>query len=113
MCSCGLKNSRKVSGAPWGSASRRGSAGLGESGARWLRPAALSASLSGSGRKTGGLSGDDPSRPAGGLCWSGTPPASCAYCHCSICRQTHTSALLGNKVKITFAYHKTLSMEVR
>ncbi len=74
-----------MSGVPWVSESRMVSAGLGESGARWLRLAALSASLSGSGRKSGGLNGNDPSRPDDGLCWSGTPLASCAYCHCSIC----------------------------
>lgn len=74
-----------MSGAPWVSGSRKVSAGLGENGARWLKLAAPSASLSGSGRKSAGLSGNNPSCPAGGLCWCGIPPASCAYCHCSIC----------------------------
>lgn len=96
VCSCGLKNSRKVSGVQGGSGSRTVIAGLGASGARWRRPAALSASLNGSGTRSGGLSGNDPSCPTDGLCWSGIHPASCAYCHCNIWN-THRISIKGRQ----------------
>lgn len=60
--------SQKVSGVPWVIGSRRVSAGLGESGARWLKLAALFASPNGSGRKSGGQNGNDPLCLVDGLC---------------------------------------------
>lgn len=81
VCFCGLTSSRKASGAPLASGHRKVSA------ARGLRRAALTASLPDSGMKCVGHSGSAPSCPAGGLCWNGSPPASCASHHCSIYTQ--------------------------
>jgi len=83
--SCGLTSSRKVSDVPLVSA------GLGESGSHWLRLAALSASLRGSGGTSGGL---NEKIPADGLYCSGIPPTSCVYCHCNICTHISKSVLL-------------------
>lgn len=67
-----------MSGVPKVSGSRMVSAGLWESVAHLQRLAALFAIRSGSGRNNGGQNGNDPLRPADGLCWNGTPPASYA-----------------------------------
>lgn len=92
VCSCGLMSSQKVSGAPVVTGSRRVSA------AHWLSLAALSAILSGSGRKSGGLS-DDPSCPAGGLGYCGIPLTSCACCRHSICAYIHISVSMAKQHK--------------
>lgn len=74
-----------MNGVPWVSVSHRVSADLEETVAHWLKLSVLSASLCGSGRKNGGLNGNNPSCPADGLCWCGIPLVFCAYPRCNIC----------------------------
>lgn len=103
VCFCGRTSTQRASGV------RAASAGLGASAGRYLTAGAPSASLNGSGspgticdaysQSRAGAQSESGVRSAfgpwscfliGALCWSGARPASCACCHCSTCKTSHS-----------------------